>query len=60
MRQLSWGAAIAKVSCSFIELTGVGVSDVHVGCTPNVVMLFWGAEMSGTVCGRQSPCHHRH
>ena len=40
MRRLGWGAAIAKVGCSFIELTGVSVGDAHVGCTPNVVMLF--------------------
>ena len=49
MRQLGCSAAIAKVSCSFIELVGAGVSDVHVGCTPNVVMLFWGARMPGVV-----------
>ena len=45
IRRLGWGAAIARFGCSFIELTGVGVSDACVGCTPNVVMLFWGAEM---------------
>ena len=49
MRQLGWGAAIAKVSCSFIELTGVGVGDAHIGCASNVVMLFWGVEMPRTV-----------
>ena len=49
MRQLGWGAAIAKVSCSFIELAGAGVGDAHVSCTPNVVMLFWGARMPGVV-----------
>ena len=31
---------MAKVGCSFIELRGAGVSDAHVGCAPNVVMLF--------------------
>ena len=25
MRKLGWGAAIVKVSCSFIELTGAGL-----------------------------------
>ena len=49
MRRLGWGAAIAKVSCSFIELTGAGVGDVHIGSAPNVVMLFWGARMPGVV-----------
>ena len=49
MRQLGWGAAIAKVGCSFIELTGAGVSDVCISCAPNVVMLFWGAKMPRTV-----------
>ena len=49
MRQLGYSAAIAKVSCSFIELVGVGVSDVHVSCAPNMVMLFWGARMPGIV-----------
>ena len=38
-----------KVGCSFIELTGAGVGDVCIGYTPNVVMLFWGAEMPRTV-----------
>ena len=38
-----------KVGCSFIGLAGAGVSDAHVGCTPNVVMLFWGVEMPRTV-----------
>ena len=49
MRQLGWGAAIAKVGCSFIELVGAGVSDVHLGCAPNVVMLFWGVRMPRVV-----------
>ena len=40
MRRLGWGAAIAKVGCSFIELAGVGVGDACIGCAPNVVMLF--------------------
>ena len=42
---LGWGAAIARFGCSFIELTGAGVSDVCISCAPNVVMLFWGAKM---------------
>ena len=50
MRQLGWGAAIAKVGCSFIELVGAGVGDAHVSCAPNVVMLFWVARMPGVVC----------
>ena len=49
IRWLGWGAAIVRLSCSFIELIGVGVGDAHIGCTPNVVMLFWGAEMPRTV-----------
>ena len=49
MRRLGCSAAMAKVSCSFIELRGVGVGDAHVGCTPNVVMLFWGARMPRVV-----------
>ena len=49
MRRLGWGAAIAKVGCSFIELTGGDVGDVCVGCAPNMVMLFWGARMPGVV-----------
>ena len=49
MRRLGWGAAFVKIGCSFIELIGVDVSDVHVGCAPNVVMLFWGVEMPRTV-----------
>ena len=49
IRQLGWGAAIAKVSCSFIELAGAGVGDACVGCAPNVVMLFWGARMPRVV-----------
>ena len=38
-----------KIGCSFMELIGVDVSDACVGCAPNVVMLFWGVEMPGTV-----------
>ena len=34
-----------KVGCSFIELTGAGVNDAYISCVPNVVMLFWGAEV---------------
>ena len=49
MRRLGWGAAIAKVSCSFIELAGAGVGDARIGCAPNVVILFWGARMPGVV-----------
>ena len=49
MRRLGCGAAIVKVGCSFIELVGAGVSDTRVGCTPNVVMPFWGARMPGVV-----------
>ena len=49
IRQLGWGAAITRFGCSFIELTGAGVSDADVSCTPNVMMLFWGAEMPKTV-----------
>ena len=49
IRRLGWGAAIAKVGCSFIELTGVGVGDVRVSCAPKVVMLFWGSRMPGVV-----------
>ena len=49
MRRLGWGAAIAKVGCSFIELVGAGVSDACISCAPNVVMLFWGARMPGVV-----------
>ena len=49
MRQLGQGAAIAKVGCLFIELTGVGVGNACIGCAPNVVMLFWGVEMPKTV-----------
>ena len=49
IRRLGCGAAIMKVSCSFIELAGVGVGDAHVGCALNVVMLFWGARMPGVV-----------
>ena len=45
IRQLGWGAARMRVGCSFIELTGAGISDVRVGCAPNVVMLFVGAEV---------------
>ena len=40
IRQLGCGAAIARVGCSFIKLTDVGVGDAHVSCAPNVVMLF--------------------
>ena len=40
---------MAKVSCSFIELVGVGVGDAHIGCAPNVVMLFLGARMPRVV-----------
>ena len=49
MRRLGCSAAMVKVGCSFIELRGVGVSDVRVGCAPNVVMLFWGARMPRVV-----------
>ena len=45
IRQLGCGAAKARISCSFIELTGAGVGDAHISCTPNVVMLFVGAEV---------------
>ena len=27
----------------------MGVGDAHTSCTPNVVMLFWGAEVPRTV-----------
>ena len=49
MRRLGCGAAIAKVSCSFIELRGVGVGDACVGCAPKVVVLFLGARMPRVV-----------
>ena len=49
MRRLGWGAAIVKVSCSFLELAGAGVGDACVGCAPDVVVLFWGARMPGVV-----------
>ena len=49
MRQLGWGAAIAKVGCSFIELVGVGVGDACISCAPNMVMLFWDARMPRVV-----------
>ena len=49
MRRLGCGAAIAKVGCSFIGLVGAGVGDACIGCTPNVVMLFWGVRMPGVV-----------
>ena len=47
MRQLGCGAAMAKVGCSFIGLTGGDVGDACVGCAPDVVMLFWGVGMLG-------------
>ena len=40
IRQLGCGVAKARVGCSFIELTGAGVSDACISCAPNVVMLF--------------------
>ena len=49
MRRLGYGAAIAKVGCSFIGLRGAGVGDARVGCAPDVVMLFLGARMPGVV-----------
>ena len=49
MRQLGCGAAMAKVGCSFIELSGAGVGDARVGCAPGVVMLFLDARMPGVV-----------
>ena len=41
--------AIVKVGCSFIELIGAGVGDACISCAPNMVMLFWGAEVPGIV-----------
>ena len=40
---------MVRVGCSFIELRGAGVGDACVGCTLNVVLLFWGARMPGVV-----------
>ena len=49
MRRLGYSAAMARVGCSFIELRGVGVGDVRIGCAPDVVMLFWGVRMPRVV-----------
>ena len=40
---------MVKVSCSFIGLIGVGVGGAHVGCTPDMAMVFLGAGVPGTV-----------
>ena len=49
IRRLGCDAAIAKVSCSFIELRGAGVGDACISCAPDVIVLFLGARMPGVV-----------
>ena len=49
IRQLGCGAARAGVGCSFIELTGMGVSNTCIGCASNVMVLFVGAKVPWTV-----------
>ena len=49
MRRLGYGAAMARVGCSFIELRDAGVGDAGVGCALNMMLLFWGARMPRVV-----------